>query len=116
MQRYRNKYTLESPKPPIPIFHIQNNFISKNKSIITTEKVSKIGSALKGKKNRQTIIGKNKIPIILSNKKEKYTPNFANEFNKKICPKRRITIVFNKKKIIIITPVFQKSIGHKLVP
>jgi hypothetical protein len=59
--------------------------------------VIKIGLALIGEKNRNTIIGKRIIPITLSNKKEKYTPNFAKGFSKKICPKRRIIMDFDRK-------------------
>ena len=46
---------MESPKPLIPIFHIQNIFISKNRTIITNENVSKIGLRLIGEKNIKTI-------------------------------------------------------------
>jgi len=69
-----------------------------------------------GEKNRSTTMGKRIIPITLSNKKEKYTPNFANDFSIKTCPKRRIIIAFEKKKIVVKINTFQKSKGFKLSP
>ena len=69
-----------------------------------------------GEKNRSTTMGKRMIPITLSNKKEKYTPNFANDFSIKTCPKRRIIIAFEKKKIVVKINTFQKSKGVKFSP
>ena len=116
MQRYRNKYILESPKPPIPIFHIQNTFISKNARIIPAEKKIKTEFAFIGEKNIKMTMGKSTIPITLSNKKEKYTPNLANAFSINMCPKRRMTINLTIKNIAITNPVFQNSIGAKSAP
>ena len=69
-----------------------------------------------GEKNINTTIGKRLIPITLSNKKEKYTPNFANDFSIKTCPKRRIMIAFEKKKIAVQINIFRKSGRFKLMP
>ena len=69
-----------------------------------------------GEKNRSTTMGKRITPITLSNKKEKYTPNFANDFSIKTCPKRRIIIAFEKKKIVVKINTSQKSKGFKLSP
>ena len=69
-----------------------------------------------GEKNIKTIIGNRITPITLSNKKEKYTPNFANDFMRKTCPKRRIIIVLIRKKTVIIIATFQKSKGVKFSP
>ena len=69
-----------------------------------------------GEKNINTTIGKRLIPITLSNKKEKYTPNFANDFSIKTCPKRRIMMAFEKKKIEVKINTFRKSRRLKLIP
>ena len=72
--------------------------------------------ALIGEKNRNAMTGKRIIPITLSNKKEKYTPNFANDFSIKTCPKRRIMMAFEKKKIAVKMNTFRKSRRLKLMP
>ena len=72
--------------------------------------------ALIGEKNRNAMTGKRIIPITLSNKKEKYTPNFANDFSIKTCPKRRIMMAFEKKKIEVKINTFRKSRSLKLIP
>ncbi len=62
--------------------------MSRKSITITTENISKIGLEMSGEKNINTTIGKSVIPITLSNKKEKNTPNFARDFSMKIYPKR----------------------------
>lgn len=69
-----------------------------------------------GEKNIKMTMGKSTIPITLSNKKEKYTPNLANALSINMWPKRRMTINLTIKKIAITNPVFQSSIGAKSAP
>ena len=67
--------------------------------ITPVEKAIKTEWAQIGEKNIKTTMGKSTIPITLSNKKEKYTPNLANAFSINMWPKRRITMNLTIKKI-----------------